>query len=172
MVNSFELILDTTGPNVTINAPKYSVLSSIANFEIIGSENLSPDQDFYFMDAAGERHDVIFSHDGNSFSGQVSFSSFSEGIAIFYGQVKDDVFNLSPVFTHSIKVENGSDVDVELKDLKREIIIRDYTREIKSRGVIRFIESDKSIRELEITERKRAIDTKESTRKMGVESDG
>lgn len=172
MANSFELILDTTGPNVIINAPKYTVLSSITNFEIIGSEILSPDQDFYFMDASGERHDVIFTHEGDSFSGQVSFSGFSEGIATFYGQVKDDVFNLSPVFTHSIKVENGSDVDVELKDQKREIIIRDYTREINSRGVLRFIDSDKSIRDLETTERKREIDTKESTRKMGVESDG
>lgn len=119
MANSFNLFLDTTGPEIMVFAPGYTVKNSLADFEIKANERLAVDQDFYFLDSEGNRQDVIFQYNGDSFLGWVDFGLFPEGIAVFYAQVMDEVGNPSPVVTHTILIHQGAAAEVQIMDSDR-----------------------------------------------------
>lgn len=162
MSNSFELFLDTTGPEISIFAPNYTMKNSMTDIEIKGSERLAEDQDFYFIDSQGGRHDVIFQHNGDSFLGWVDFSVFPQGIAILYAQVHDTVFNPSPSISHTILIHGGTGVDVEVEDIDRDMETGADNRFI----VIEY--KAKPIYEVEIS---RAIKPDEKVRPIGVGED-
>lgn len=159
MANFFELDLDTTGPELSVYGPGYAMKSGLTDIEVRANEKLSNNAEFYFIDSNGKRHDVIFKYNGDSFMGEVDFSLFPDGISIFYGQVKDEVFNLSPVVTHSLLIHKGSGASVQVRDMNRFMIIDDHVRFIKmddhERNVIsedysRNLESKDSIRNIEV----------------------
>ena len=159
MANYFELNLDTTGPNIEVYSPGYAVKSGLTEMEIKANERLSKDHDFYFIDSDGKKHNVIFKYNGDSFIGEVDFSNFADGISIFYGQVKDEVFNLSPVVTHSILVHKGEGAAVQVMDMDRFMIIESHdrsnqiegsARNIKTNAYSKRIETMKSIRHVEV----------------------
>lgn len=113
MAGSFALILDTTGPDIEVYMPSYS--TTVVDNEIIvqGSEPLAPWQDFYFIDAAGDRHDFIFAYDGDRFVGLVRFNQFALGVAVLYAQAKDEVDNPSPLVTKPINIMSGAYMTVD-----------------------------------------------------------
>lgn len=114
--NYFTLTLDTTGPVVNILAPKFTIMDKPVDYKIVSSEQMLPYQNFYIMDSKGVRHDLIFEYLGDSFEGTVDFSEYPKGIATLYVQVKDDVLNLSPVYKHSIRLDDGGEAVVEIND--------------------------------------------------------
>lgn len=163
MGNSFDLYLDTTGPTINIHAPNYTVKNSMTDFRIEGNERLAEYQDFYFIDSDGIRHDVIFKYDGDSFLGEIDFSQFAEGIAIFYAQIKDLVFNNSPVISHSILIHAGKAVDLE---------IRENARSMDDLEDARMIMIDSSVKDIFEIKIDRVIGMKEAVRAIGVDESG
>lgn len=147
MANFFELDLDTTGPELSVYGPGYVMKSG--DIEVRANEKLSNNAEFYFIDSEGKRHDVIFKYNGDSFMGEVDFSLFPAGISIFYGQVKDEVYNLSPVVTHSLLVHGGSGASVQVLDMKRFMIIDDQDRSIKMDDHERDIIAERHTRKVE-----------------------
>ena len=153
MANSFNLFLDTTGPEIMVFAPDYTVKNSLADFEVRANERLAVDQEFYFLDSEGKRHDVIFQYNGDSFLGWVDFGQFPEGIAVFYAQVMDEVGNPSPVVTHTVLIHQGAAAEVQIMDSDRwtetDKMARETSMAASSRPLDRF-ESDRG-RELTAT---------------------
>lgn len=160
MANYFELDLDTTGPEIEVYGPGYAMGSGLTDIEIRANERLSTDQEFYFIDSNGKRHNVIFKYNGDSFIGEVDFSTFSDGISIFYAQVKDEVFNYSPVITHSILLHKENGASVQVQDSARFMIIDNQVRPVKM---------DDSERDIVTESYSRKVDIKESIRNIGVE---
>ena len=148
MANNFNLILDTTGPEIMVFAPDYTVKSTLADYEIKANERLAVNQEFYFLDGEGKRHDVIFQYNGDSFLGWVDFGQFPEGIAVFYAQVFDELGNPSPVVTHTILIHQRAGIDVQLLD-------SDRRKETSSKG-----------RETDLVASSRLLDRVESDRKQ------
>lgn len=162
MGNSFELYLDTTGPIIEVIAPNYAMKNSMVDYEVKANERLAIDQDFYFIDSSGQRHDMIFEYNGDSFLGWVDFSRFKDGIAVFYAQVKDEVMNSSAEVKHSILVHAGIGVDVEILDIGRDMEQKDSSLEIYALDGSRPIYEIKLDRVIDVNERARYIGVKES----------
>lgn len=104
MSGSFLLELDTTGPKIEVTAPSYTTATAKTDIWIYADEELSPYQDFYFIDSKGEKHPVVFEFLGDRFHGAVRFDNLPIGITTFYAQVRDESLNLSPVETVSINI--------------------------------------------------------------------
>lgn len=128
MAGSFLLELDTTGPEIEITSPNYTTPSAKTDIYIYANEELSPDQDFYFIDAEGNRHDVVFDHLGDHFHGVMYFTDFPTGIVNFYAQVKDTTLNLSPVETASINIAEQQFFSVSVKHFNRGAQVNHRTR--------------------------------------------
>lgn len=109
-MNYFTVDLDTTGPDITISAPAYTGRDTQNTIIVQANEQLSTDQDFYFIDSLGKRYDVIFTHEGDRFIGTLTFSEIASGIAVFYAQVWDEVGNPSAVKQAAIHVLSGPNV--------------------------------------------------------------
>lgn len=163
MASSFEIFLDTTGPEISIYAPNYTMKNSMTDFEVKGSKRLAADHEFYFLDSTGGRHDVIFQYSGDSFLGWVDFSQFPEGVAVFYAQVLDTVFNPSPVISHSILIHGGAGVDVEIED---------EGRDMDSGSAVRFVSVENRTRGVYEIKFDRVINSDELVRSIGVDEDG
>lgn len=119
MAGSFVLELDTTGPAVDIYMPSYSTPESLDEIVVQATEPIAEWQEFYFVDAEGHRQDVIFSHDGDRYVGNVRFNQFPLGIATFYAQVRDEVLNPSPVRTKAINVIQGALMTIDTEQQTR-----------------------------------------------------
>lgn len=158
MANSFELFLDTTGPEIMIFAPVYTVKNSLADFEVKANERLAVDQEFYFLDSEGNRRDVIFQYNGDSFLGWVDFGQFPEGIAVFYAQVMDEVGNSSPVVTHTILVHQGAAATVQIMDSERGKETDNKARKMQLSASTRHLDKSASDRRRELTATKRQME--------------
>lgn len=108
MAGSFVLKLDTTGPDIEVYMPSYTTAGPYSEIVVEASEQLAEWQDFYFIDSAGDRHNVIFAYDGDRYVGSVRFNQMSLGVATLYAQVRDEVHNLSPLRTKTINVIGGA----------------------------------------------------------------
>ena len=158
MANSFNLFLDTTGPEIMVFAPGYTVKNSLADFEIKANERLAVDQEFYFLDSEGKRQDVIFQYNGDSFLGWVDFGLFPEGIAVFYAQVMDEVGNPSPVVTHTLLIHQGAGIDVQLLDSDRKKETSSKGRETDLAASSRLLDRFEGDRKQELTATIRTIE--------------
>jgi hypothetical protein len=133
--NQFILTLDTTGPDVEVYMPTYATPEVDNEIIVQGSELLSPQQDFYFIDADGARHDFIFEYDGDQFIGLVRFNQFALGMATFYAQVRDEVSNPSALVTQSLNIMQGAFMAVcaELKGRSLQANIQTRNVDIRTR---------------------------------------
>lgn len=161
MSGSFSLILDTTPPITNVVAPNFANVNSSTEFVINSNELLDSYQDFYFIDASGERHDVIFQHDGYQFIGHVNFSGFSTGIATFHGTVKDDVLNPSPFMEHSINLMNRTLVKMEIREGVRLISVKDSGRNTEFEDSTRNVETSTNQRNISQSDYVRKIEVNE-----------
>ena len=85
MANSFELYLDTTSPNIRINAPLKTTYNIHTYIVIDSSEPLMEYQDIYIIDSNGVRHDLVFLYQDDRYFGDIIFNeSYSIGIATIY----------------------------------------------------------------------------------------
>lgn len=161
MTSSFVLELDTTGPSVNVIAPNYTAENVITEIIIEGNEHLSPEQNFYFVDSFGQRYDVLFSYEGDSFKRLVNFENYPSGILTLHGIVKDDVLNPSAMISYSIEIVNRSEVALTVRDSVREMVLSESVRsmlitttdrEVHSESNVRNIDSSQSVRKMELIE--------------------
>ncbi|MGP4063102.1 hypothetical protein [Halobacillus sp. H74] len=140
MSGSFQLELDTKGPDIELTAPNYTTSSAKTDIWIYGNEELSPYQDFYFIDAAGDRRNVLFEHLGDRFHGVMYFNDFPIGISTLYVQVKDKVDNLSNVETVSINISEQYFFSLSVGDYSRNAEASDKSRNIEVSDMNRKVE--------------------------------
>lgn len=131
MAASFELILDTTAPDIQIIAPSHTTPSVKTDIRVKASEKLGNYQEFYFIDAAGFRHDVTLTYQNNEYYGSFYFNDFPTGILTFYARVKDEVNNISALESVSINLLQKAYVDIEINSLSREVKLLELTRMVE-----------------------------------------
>lgn len=160
MASHFTVRLDTTSPEIEIQAPNFAVNSGEVIITVKANEELSPEQNFYIVDIAGNRTDLIFGHYGDYFRGIVQLGGLTEGFATFYAQTKDKVNNPSPLVNKVINIVKGSKTYITLKTTSREIIIDNRTRLIKKTLRIRNINTKNYQKNIRISSKVRMIEVK------------
>ncbi|MFC3883742.1 hypothetical protein ACFOU2_09615 [Bacillus songklensis] len=156
---SFILELDTTGPVIEAFGPSYATNLYPETIIIEANETLADYQDIYFIDAAGTRHDVIFSYQTNKFVGVVYFSLFVPGIATMYARLMDEVNNLSNTAIYYVNVVSA---------IKLDITINDFQRMVRSEEVYRSISLSEEARGIVLSSQSREVQSRETTRIIEV----
>lgn len=115
MSSFFNLTLDTTPPSLNIISPDYSVQTMGDEIQVVSSEKLSSFQEIYFIDSAGKRFNCTFNNnEDNVLIGEVYFNC-SVGVGNLYVRVKDEVDNISDLYTKSICVLSFDNVFRDIK---------------------------------------------------------
>jgi chemotaxis protein CheY-P-specific phosphatase CheC len=160
MANFFKLELDTTPPKVIITAPSYTVPHIDTEIIVSSNEPLDKYQEFFIVDSAGIKHNVIFDYLGDSFRGIVDFGNYALGIATIYARVKDEVHNLSELVTATINIRQPAAVFITIAELTRDIAADENIMPVKSlerQRLVTLIENtrevmlDEMIREIEVS---------------------
>lgn len=138
----FTLELDTTPPTVEIIAPHYTTLNVSNNIIVFANEKLDLWQEVYAIDAAGDRHDFIFAHDGNQFVGLIDFSTAAIGITTVYARVRDTVHNVSALVSATINVVVGAKVFVFAEAAVRKVAVTSTSYEITTDTITREIDTE------------------------------
>jgi len=159
MGSCFALELDTTGPQISIISPSYTVPNIITEIIIDADEPLADWQDVYVVDSKGKRHNLIFARHGNSLIGLVDFNICTIGIATLYATVRDEVFNLSAQISKAINIRQGA---------KLKAVINDRQRQVSNVEAIRGINQYIRIRQLDNGVNIRNVDSKEKVRNLAV----
>jgi hypothetical protein len=138
----FEIILDTVGPEITINVPPYVLSSAELDVVIQGDESLeSSFQEFVLIDSLGEQHPFILTHYDTYFKGKISLNDIPLGIATIQAQVQDTVLNLSPVVSKSVHITKGARVkifstissrNITVAQTQKKVITKMETRPVKA----------------------------------------
>jgi len=157
MSSSFALILDTIPPNISINAPNYSAPETNTLIVVHADEALS-DQDIYFVDAAGARHDYIFALDGDAYDGTVQFNDVAIGIGILYAQVWDDVRNMSALASKAINILPAATFSTEINDSSRGIRVVDSARTMAVSDGVRVLNTVSVMRTIAVSDIARKVE--------------
>lgn len=127
MTSYFTLTLDTTPPNIEIYAPSFSNKVSNNTITVVSNEPLSSYQDIYIIDSKGNRHDEIFSFDGDrTFTGNITFDNYPIGMVMIYAQLKDVVDNPSNIATANLTVITTDDslmLDLTMSEVQRDKLL-------------------------------------------------
>jgi hypothetical protein len=113
--NYLLLELDTTAPTLHIYAPSYTTRSTITPITIEANETIGSHQEIYVIDSAGNRKDLTFTHEGSSLVGELSFNDYPIGIATLYVRLKDEVDNVSSLYSHTISIMESEILTSEMK---------------------------------------------------------
>jgi len=159
MANFFKVELDTTPPSVSITAPSYTIPHIDTEIIISSDEPLDNYQEFFIVDSAGNRHDVIFDYRGDSFRGVIDFWDYALGIATVYARVRDEVHNLSEIVMATIDIKKAAQVFITIEDTFKDIQI---TENIMPLAI------SQNQREVQISETTREVMLDEMTRKVEV----
>ncbi len=110
MSSYYILTLDTTPPDVTIDAPATVIPGMRSGIYINGSEPIAEYQEIYIVDSNGTRHDLTFLYqpENNRFYGALNFLGYPFGLATIYARLKDNVHNLSSLASAVIDIRNVS----------------------------------------------------------------
>lgn len=129
----FQLELDTTGPEISINVPSYVLSSADLDIVIQANEPLEPSyQEFYLIDSLGQRHNFILTHFDTYYKGKLSMDGMSLGVATLYAKVQDTVLNFSPLVSKGINITKGARVSIAPSIKTRKISTTVKTRTIKA----------------------------------------
>lgn len=161
MAASFVLELDTTGPVIKAFGPSYATTAYPETIIIESSEQLADYQDIYFIDSAGTRHDVIFSHDSTRMTGIVYFTLFSYGIATMYSRLMDDVNNLSNTAIYHVNILKSAELDITVSGTNRQVNSLEMQRIVLTTDETRKINIDENTRNIALAENIRAIEVSE-----------
>lgn len=140
-MNYVNIELDTTGPELEIFAPAYTTRSAMTPVIIQSNEPVSSFQDVYILDSGGNRHAFTFAHKGNTLEGELYLSGFTIGSATLFVQLKDEVDNLSKVYSHSFKVMQSEllksvmslkpmATEVEVQSMRNQLFVADSKKSI------------------------------------------
>lgn len=104
MVSVIFLELDTTAPILKIFAPNYTTRSSNTPILVESNEPIANEQEIYIIDSQGKKHDLTFTHNGDTLHGELSFSGYPLGIATLNIRLMDSVYNKSDIYSHSFAI--------------------------------------------------------------------
>ena len=115
--------LKTTNPSIVISAPPYVIKYSECPIFIHADCEVSPNHEVYIIDSKGRRYDFTMSldEDRRGFSGKISFSECSQGMAIIHARVLDDVDNPSPQAVKLINIMKASVLKIDTMVLNRRL---------------------------------------------------
>jgi hypothetical protein len=159
LANFFTLELDTTGPEIAVTAPAYTIPEIETEMTVQATEQLGTYQEFYLIDAAGARHDLIFEHVGDAYRGVHNFSGVALGICTLYARVKDEVDNWSPLRSTTIHIRQPAPLILD---------ILDFTIQPRSWTELRQLDICEAVIQPMLQIQTRPMATGEQTRKMEV----
>lgn len=114
--NFFTLELDTTGPEIEIFMPNYTLPSIETEIIIQSNEQLSQYQEIYLIDSENKRYDFIFENRGNYLYGSTYFNNIAFGISTIHARLKDDVDNYSNTAIKSFLLYTSGTIKMEIND--------------------------------------------------------
>lgn len=106
MGSYFNLVLDTTPPNVDIYCPIYTQKNVEANITIIANKELSEYREIYCIDSAGNRYDYTFLHLGDTYICKFTPYGYSSGVATIYAILQDIVLNTTSLLSKSFVIQS------------------------------------------------------------------
>lgn len=107
MANTFELMLDTTGPYIEIYGINYTVKGAQYEFTVVSDSSLMLWQDVYYIDSVGQKIPLVLKFEGKKLTGITDFSQAYRGIATIYATLMDDVGNISNTAMLSVNILDG-----------------------------------------------------------------
>lgn len=125
-MSSYLLIdLDTTKPEVSIYAPRYTTEDISNTITIEANESLSAYQDIYVVDSEGRRHNYTFEKESdNIFIGKIRFNNLPLGIATIYARVTDEVDNVSDLALSTIEIKKAITLlSLEIADFSKDVYL-------------------------------------------------
>lgn len=126
MSSYFNLILDTTPPQLTITSPSFCLVDEIIEVYVYSNEALSIWQDIYIIDNSNIKHELTFSRtDDYTYFGYVDLTGYPLGITTIHANLRDDVFNTARI-TRSIVIQEMPDklnTEISIKDKRIRINI-------------------------------------------------
>lgn len=159
MSSYFTLSLDTTGPEINIISPRYTIPGIDTEMRIVANEPVSTYQEIYIIDAAGKRHDLIFAKGDCEFYGIWNFQQCALGIAQVFAQLKDTVFNPSNVAVTTIHIREKADIYAVVDCSRRLVLTTEETYPLHLRQNCRMVEKN---------EQAHTVIAKEVARKMNL----
>jgi len=168
--SSFELILDTTPPDISITAPSYTIPQVDTDIVVQASEALSG-QEIYFIDTSGARYDYLFTLNGDAYDGVVQFNDVACGIGTLYAKVWDDVRNASALVSRSINILPSAQFTTDGVDSSRLVATAEDQRVVAAAETERRVDAGGMIRELTGQSSDRVIDSTDGARKVEVAVD-
>ena len=151
MANNFILELDTTGPEIAINCPYYTIPDEPTEITIDLNEPAGW-QDIYVVDGEGNKYPQVFAVDGNSLVGNITFNFCGVGVITIYAQAKDEVGNISALASKAINI---------IESLFITLISEEKSRKIVTTEQIRLLENSSEIMGLLVSEKTRLLSTSE-----------
>jgi hypothetical protein len=128
-MNYVVLEIDTKKPELEIYAPSYTTREVIDEVTIVADETLDAQYEIYTIDINGDRRDYTFDHQGNQLVGLMAFNDYPLGTLTLYVQVRDEVHNLSNIYSKPIVVkESLSLLQLDIKDTERILKTSDTVR--------------------------------------------
>ena len=132
MASSFELYLDTTSPNIRINAPQKTTYNIHTYIVIESNELLMEYQDIYIIDGNGTRHDVTFLYQDDKYFGDIVFNeTYSIGIATIYARLKDSVGNLSELASATFNIVETKYMILDIIEFSMISVSYSFAQDIK-----------------------------------------
>lgn len=108
MTSYIQIELDTTKPEISLYAPRYTTEDITNVITIEADEALSSYQEVYVIDSVGNRHDYTFEKESShQYVGRVRFNTLPLGICTIYARMKDDVDNTSDLASASIELKKS-----------------------------------------------------------------
>lgn len=139
MSNFFMLELDTTGPQIEIFVPSYTLSYIETEIRIQSNENLALYQDIYIIDSKGKKRNYIFEHNGDHLLGKMTFNEYPSGIVTINARLKDDVDNFSNTVSKSFLIQNFPEFKLEISDSVFENIIDSHIKYISTKNNIKKV---------------------------------
>lgn len=165
MSNYITLELDTTEPILEIYSPSYTIREVDVEVSITSNESLDNWQETYLIDENGIRHDYNFHIEGNQIVGLLNFNGFPLGLARLYIRVRDEVHNISSVYSKIITIRNSISLlklnildfnrKIEIADTSLILDVLDFKQEMKIEDTAREMKMKDSNRKTSSNEQKR-----------------
>lgn len=157
MANYVVLELDTTPPDLEIIAPQYTSPNIATEIIIESNEELSNYQEIYFIDSRGDRSDYIFLYDTDRYVGIIQFNQVATGIGTLYVRLKDEVYNISAIYSKAIEVVDYNGIDATVADFCQIVHISSHVQEVSINDSSKLVQLSGSSQEVLIKDSSRVV---------------
>lgn len=129
MSSYFTVTLDTTPPIIQIVAPQYTSVDLETEIRVLSNEPLLEWQNVYVEDSLGALHEYTFERVSDiELYGVVRFNECPIGIATIYCSLKDDVGNISSLYSKSINIYAAKILQTNIEVVDRAVNLKTATR--------------------------------------------